>query len=265
MQPVVGESSDKNIPGVSGTTTYQYFGAPGIRGESTGGHGVVGVGHGDLGHGVEGVSDKSFGVEGTGLGIRAGVSGINTGPDHPGSIGVRGDSNHGVGVMGVTSSATRAAILGFGKLAGRFEGDVEVTGDIRLDGSDYAEELTVGDSAVAAGMVVVLDEDGLLRPCLDEYDHRVAGIIAGANGVRSALVLDRHEGGAAVALMGKVWVLADADPDPIRCGDLLTSSSTPGHARRAADRQRAFGALIGKALTRLESGQGMVRVLVNVA
>jgi hypothetical protein len=139
-----------------------------------------------------------------------------------------------------------------------------VTGDVILDGADYAEALTVGDQEVMPGMTVVLDDQGRIRPCSSEYDTRVAGVIAGARGVRSALVLDRHEGGAAVAMMGKVWALAEAVDHPIRCGDLLTTSSTSGHARRVDDPGRAFGCVIGKALTNLDGGFGYVRILVNV-
>ena len=37
-----------------------------------------------------------------------------------------------------------------------------------------------------------------------------------------------------------------------------------GHAMKADDRSRAFGATIGKAMTSLEEGQGLVLVLVNL-
>jgi hypothetical protein len=77
------------------------------------------------------------------------------------------------------------------------------------------------------------------------------------------VVLDRHDGGVTVALAGKVWCLADADEAPIAPGDLLTTSSTPGHARRVTEPDRAFGAVVGKALTRLHGGRGLVRVLVS--
>jgi hypothetical protein len=43
---------------------------------------------------------------------------------------------------------------------------------------------------------------------------------------------------------------------------MLTTSSTPGHAMRATDPGRAFGAVIGKALGSLPSGRGLVPVLV---
>ncbi|HEY7253389.1 MAG TPA: hypothetical protein VIG37_23025 [Methylomirabilota bacterium] len=45
-------------------------------------------------------------------------------------------------------------------------------------------------------------------------------------------------------------------------GDLLTTSATPGHAMKAVDGARAFGAVIGKALEPLAGGQALIRILV---
>jgi hypothetical protein len=59
-----------------------------------------------------------------------------------------------------------------------------------------------------------------------------------------------------------VWCKVDAEPGPIAFGDLLTSSATPGHAMRAAEPGRAFGAVIGKALGACASGRGLIPVLV---
>jgi hypothetical protein len=47
-------------------------------------------------------------------------------------------------------------------------------------------------------------------------------------------------------------------------GDLLTTSEPPGHALKASDRERSHGALIGKAMTGLSAGRGLVLVLVNL-
>jgi hypothetical protein len=44
--------------------------------------------------------------------------------------------------------------------------------------------------------------------------------------------------------------------------DLLTSSATPGHAMKAVDRERCLGALLGKALKPLESGCGLIPMLI---
>jgi hypothetical protein len=98
------------------------------------------------------------------------------------------------------------------------------------------------------------------------YDRRVAGIMSGAGTYRPGLVLDRQDGPSRrpLALTGKVWCRVDADSGSIEVGDLLTTSATPGHAMRAADPSRAFGAVVGKALANLVSGRGLIPVLVSL-
>jgi hypothetical protein len=56
----------------------------------------------------------------------------------------------------------------------------------------------------------------------------------------------------------------DAEFGAIVPGDLLTTSPTPGHAMKATDPLRAFGALFGKALQRLSSGRGLLPILVTL-
>jgi hypothetical protein len=65
-----------------------------------------------------------------------------------------------------------------------------------------------------------------------------------------------------LALIGRVCCKVDADYCPIEIGDLLTTSPTPGHAMKAADPLKAFGTVIGKALHPLESGHGLIPILV---
>jgi hypothetical protein len=257
---VKGHAKAEGAPGVAGYHLAQTgSGAPGVRGESLRGDGVRGEG--------------GVGVAGVGR-LWIGVYGETAAPPEAGSAGVWGDGKGGGdGVKGVAQAPGKAAVCGFqlgnngpgvygeGSPAGFFKGDVRVTGDVLLDGADYAEALTVVEQ-VEPGTVVVLDDQGRIKPCSADYDDRVAGVVAGAGGVRSALVLDRQNGGAPVALAGKVWANADATVAPIRCGDLLTTAATRGHARRVTDKDRAFGAIIGKALTSLSSGLGLVRILV---
>ena len=109
---------------------------------------------------------------------------------------------------------------------------------------------------------------GSLKLSDSEYDTRVAGIVSGANDINPGMTL-RQNGTAAdgqhpVALSGRVYAHADATEQPIRPGDLLTTSSTPGHVMRAADRDRRQGAILGKAMTSLDNGRGMVLVLVTL-
>jgi len=141
---------------------------------------------------------------------------------------------------------------------------LEITG-----GADLAEPFQMSEGKLAPGSVVVIDEDnpGHLKLAAQAYDQRVAGIISGANGVNPGIALQQQgvlEGGQNVALTGRVYVRADADAGVIKPGDLLTTSDRPGHAMRATEPGRAQGAILGKAMTGLKSGQGLVLVLVTL-
>ena len=64
--------------------------------------------------------------------------------------------------------------------------------------------------------------------------------------------------------MGKVFCKVDASFGAIAAGDLLTTSTTCGHAMKASDAQQAFGAVIGKAMRPLALGQGLIPILVSL-
>lgn len=233
---------------------------------------LVGVNNGS-GEGIRGVSNGEHGA----------VVGVNNASGH----GLFGLSNSGEGVHGETNSNDHAAVVavqngngfaihGIGNRAGLFQGNVEVTGDIRLLNSDCAEDFEISDSElknVEPGMVMVLTENGSLRSSYQEYDKKVAGIISGASGYKPAIVLDRQYSEPQpqnqknkirlpVALMGKVYCKVDARYSSIEIGDLLTTSSIRGCAMKADDQVKAFGAVIGKALGSIKEGVGMIPVLV---
>jgi hypothetical protein len=144
-------------------------------------------------------------------------------------------------------------------------GDVVVSGDIKLPGADLAEKFTSGSDAIPAGSVVVIGDGGTVTVCDRAYDTRVAGVVAGAAGYRPGIVMDadRQANAVPIALVGKVTCLADASSAPILPGDLLTTSDTPGHAMKVIDQGRAFGSVIGKALSGLDRGTGLVPILVS--
>jgi hypothetical protein len=147
-------------------------------------------------------------------------------------------------------------------------GNVTVVGDIQLagPGRDYAEDFDVSGAAGAEpGTVMVLDDSGGIRISDQAYDRRVAGVISGAGGYRPGVILGREASStkrSPLALMGQVYCRVDASSAAIAVGDLLTTSSTPGHAMKAADPAQAFGAVIGKALRPLAAGRGLVPILV---
>jgi len=99
----------------------------------------------------------------------------------------------------------------------------------------------------------------------EPYDKRVAGVVAGASEHRPGIVLGKQPlraGRMPLALSGTVFCKVDSQYSSITAGDLLTSSPTPGHAMKAADPVKAFGAVIGKALLPLEAGRGLVPILI---
>jgi hypothetical protein len=252
---VVGKN-DNNGPGVLG-----FSGGVGVWGESTDWLGIFG--YSKLGHGVWGESPNGSGVVGVTKRWH-GVFGVTESIE--GGVGVWGEhKTTGTGVVGLSASGVGVHARG-GRLAGLFEGDIEVTGDIRLLNADCAEDFTIGlDSAVDPGTVMVVGSDGELFPCQQAYDKRVAGVISGAGDFKPALVLDKQQSDRTrqpIALVGKVFCKVDTQYGAIAVGDLLTTSPTPGHAMKAADPTKAFGAVIGKALRPLKDGQGLIPILI---
>lgn len=161
---------------------------------------------------------------------------------------------------------------------------LDVAGVARCDtleidaGADVAENYDVAPVVCDAmaiepkpGMLVSIDprEVGKLMVTSQKYDRRVAGIISGAGDVKPGLVLAQPgtvaDGEHPVASMGRVWCYADADAGgSIEAGDILTTSDTPGHAMRAGDHGLASGATVGKAMSSLKQGKGLVLVLVSL-
>lgn len=173
-----------------------------------------------------------------------------------GGLVVKSDGRVGIGTMGPTT-------------------DLEVNGVTRTTelqisgGADIAEPFDIGEGEVPPGSVVAIDPEnpGKLKVSGKAYDRCVAGIVSGAGGVRPGLTMMQQNvlfGSHPVALSGRVFALCDAGYDAIEPGDLLTTSGTAGHAMKVSDHDRARGAVIGKAMSRLGKGRGLVLVLVSL-
>lgn len=144
---------------------------------------------------------------------------------------------------------------------------LEITG-----GSDLSEQFEVQHAGPAPvpGMVLCIDPDheGGLLLSTKAFDPTVVGVISGAGGIRTGMLMGQQgsvaDGRFPVALAGRVYCLVDASCGAVKPGDLLTTSYTPGHAMRAGRSPEAFGAILGKALTPLPEGRGLVLVLVSL-
>ena len=280
---VHGQTSSATSAAVAGFSTGGY---EGVHGETTSNAAAVGaINRGTSGPAFFGISQGGEGVHGeTKAPNHAAVAGFNNATaTGPGAWGVWGSSQTGEGVHGETNSPTFAAVAGvtlnaagtgagiYGESrgqgpAGFFRGNVVVTGDVQLTGADCAEQFDViAASACEPGTVMVLGDDGAVEPSSRQYDKRVAGVISGAAKFKPGVVLDSRGpqlNRKPIALIGKVYCKADATYGAIAVGDLLTTSATPGHAMKAEDPLRAFGAVLGKALGALQNGTGLIPVLV---
>ena len=139
---------------------------------------------------------------------------------------------------------------------------------IEITGPDLAEKFPFSGTA-EPGMVVQIDPQnpGKLRVAEGAYNRMVAGIVSNAGDLHPGAVLGNlpdSEGQPPIALSGRVWTMCDTSNGPIKVGDLLTTSDTPGQAMKVTDYPKAQGAIIGKAMSSLKSGKGLVLVLVSL-
>jgi hypothetical protein len=147
-------------------------------------------------------------------------------------------------------------------------GDVSIhldggAGDIKLMGADLAEDFDAAGEIDPGSLVVAVGPDEVATTTR-AADPRVIGVASGAGQLRPALRLGTRAGSARVpiALAGRVYCKADADFGPIDIGDLLTSSTREGHARRVEDAGRAAGAIVAKSLGALDRGAGLIPVVL---
>lgn len=249
-------------PGGS-TAVVEGVAVSGVRRDDKAGIGVFGE-HRRAGIGVKAVSDGGFGLAAYSTSLEA----VHAETQSRTHAAIAAFNRNPMG-QGAALYANKAGTRGH---AGFFEGNVWVTGelgvggDIVLANADCAEDFDVVDATLAEpGTVMVVGEGGQLVPCARAYDKCVAGVVSGAGEFKPGVVLDKRASAHArrpIALLGKVACKATTAGGPIHVGDLLTTSATPGHAMKAGDPGRAFGAVIGKALAPLEAGDGLVPILV---
>ena len=136
-------------------------------------------------------------------------------------------------------------------------------------GGDYAEAVDAKGSrkSYEPGDVLVIGDgdQGEVQKSAEPYSTMVAGIFAtkpGVIGRRQSLLKDAQE--IPMAMVGIVPTKVTAENGPVHRGDLLVTSSTTGYAMKGTDRSRLVGAVIGKAMGSLDSGTGVIEVLVTL-
>lgn len=287
--------SATNTHATSGAGVYGEGAQYGVKAQSSG----TGVyGYSAAGTGIGGISNTGTGVFGQaasagGTGVKAQSSsgpalyatGAGTSTANPAAY-VANTNAGGIGIFStVTSTDANTVIVnkGTGDLIKAFSGStggdlvfkVANNGTTSVSvltitgGSDLAEKFDINGEA-KPGMVVEIDPDnpGKMRISRGAYNRRVAGVISGANKVEAGMVLADLPGSSnslPVALTGRVWVHCIADGKAIEPGDMLTTADRPGHAMPVLEHDRANGAVLGKAMSRLGKGEtGMVLTLVNL-
>jgi hypothetical protein len=254
-------------PGLTGTAAGS---GPGILGKSKDGPGVEG--DSNTGPGVAAQSQLGPGITTT----SNGGNGLTAETTYPIAHAIAAYQRAILpGILAVGS----AAIYGECKsgYAGHFAGKVQIDGaldvignvsahDVLLTGQDCAEHFESSEAEpIEPGTVMVLGEAGSLQKSNKPYDKRVAGIVSGAGPYKAGIILGhKAENSNLIALSGKVLCRVDAEYGAIEVGDLLTTSRTPGHAMRAADPDKVFGTVLGKAMACLPSGRGLIPVLVGL-
>jgi hypothetical protein len=288
-----GVSSPSAVTSVTQTMAGSAFA---VYGYSAGDAGIYGRGYYD---GVRGFGNWSgvsgdgglIGVEGTGnmYGLK-GYSRSTSGE----AYGVYGwtNSTSGIGVFGYGKGGSGGKFTsyngsliegwedvsgdGYSNLQRRFR--VSYSGEVYADGgyhcgkaancwitsdpADFAEVLPAANDP-EPGDVLVIGLEGRLARSTEPYQTSVMGVYSTrpmyiGNGQN----LDQ-EGYAPLAVVGLVPVKVSAENGPIRPGDLLTTSSTPGHAMKAGPNP-PVGTVIGKALGTLAEGKGVIQMLVTL-
>jgi hypothetical protein len=227
-------------------------------------------------------------IAGTNVGIGTSTPGVAldvTGNINAQALAVSGGVAIG-GAVAVAAPLTASAITAVGAMT--VGTNLWVSGSIGAGGSKsgYVVDrfLSRAKKPLARGDVVVLhthpstifygldDRIPLIEVTLatKASDTRVCGIVDEPSlpegqtpGLNRKSIGTAHVGHM-VTLGAYAYCKVNADIAPIVAGDLLTTSSTPGHAQKIDTETGAVaGSVIGKALASLKEGKGTIPVLIS--
>lgn len=176
--------------------------------------------------------------------------------------------------IGTTSPSQKLEVVGSIQVDGSIVfpnggGTQSVAWTGSLCGGDYAESIDVSDDRknYEPGDVLVIDPhvEGKFLKASEAYSRTVAGIYStkpGVVGRRQTTTKSPDE--ISMAVIGIVPAKVSAENGAIHPGDMLVTSSVLGYAMKGTDYSRMFGAVIGKAMGSLDSGKGVIEILVTL-
>jgi len=288
---VLGSHTASSSLGLLGTSYHGVYGrADASKGGTVGVYGLVDAGGGVGVRALAAISQTGpagiFGFHDAASGQGSGVSGASRSPDGVagrfvntgGGSALWGGSDSGlllelhrtntsgVSMNRVVAVATNGAIYADGSYNCGQQSGCFNTGA----GADLAERVDVGEQLLP-GDVVEIDPDSPKR--FRRARTPLSTFVAGVVSTQPAMTMnnndladndsgERTDTRPLLALVGQVPVKATVENGAIRIGDLLVSSSTPGHAMRCSEAGRCAGAIIGKALEPLTTGSNVITMLV---
>ncbi|HET7629848.1 MAG TPA: hypothetical protein VFK03_00575, partial [Candidatus Saccharimonadales bacterium] len=178
------------------------------------------------------------------------------------------------GIIGVQSSYRDAVTAGANQFDWNTSSSI-TTGTVIAafrpagNGADYAEMYGTSDASIEAADIVALDPTREAssngdKAWIVKTDHAnqtsTLGVISTHPGMIIGQLFKPSENPRAVALDGRVPVKVNGQNGPIKPGDFITTSSTPGVGMKAA----AAGQVVGQALSSFDGkGQGKVTMFIK--
>jgi len=150
---------------------------------------------------------------------------------------------------------------------------VDASGRVFSDATFYGAGFETGAADIAEWVAVsevvgpgdVLELDPQRTATYRRSSRLCSPLIAGVVSTKPGVVLAGAgaEGEALLALVGIVPVKVTDEGGPIQPGDLLVTSSTPGHAMRWAGPAPCLCSMVGKALEPMTAEKGVILVLLT--
>jgi hypothetical protein len=174
---------------------------------------------------------------------------------------VSGDNSKDAGLTAETLTATNAVVFPDGTSQ-----KTAWTGNV--GGGDFAESVDIAGppAEYEPGDVLVIGNGGAFAKSAEPYSRLVAGVCPTKPGIVGRRTNDPEKLSKQIpmAVVGIVPIKVSTENGAIHPGDLLVTSSRLGYAMKGTDSSRMLGAIIGKSLGAIESGDGVIDALITL-